>query len=266
MYDPYGPTPIVTPQARKPFILAVVVLALFAAALAGAWYLYSARQQAKEEAREEARQAMDEARLNASSCEAGNAGCETVKVGEVARRTGSPEACRLLVGAAFDDCVWGVALATDDPSLCPSIADAGDRETCADGIYETLGVRGDASACASIADATRRARCEQGSVGIITSQNCDQKGKPAAYCADVAQAEKAVANRDPSLCGSVSDAALQEGCFDTVGPGDVDGDGLNADDEAAYGTSDANPDTDGDGFKDGDEVNGGYDPNGPGKL
>lgn len=47
---------------------------------------------------------------------------------------------------------------------------------------------------------------------------------------------------------------------------DDDADGLSFEDETVYGTDPANPDTDGDGFMDGVEVDGGYDPNGPGKL
>lgn len=48
---------------------------------------------------------------------------------------------------------------------------------------------------------------------------------------------------------------------------DSDADGLNDYDEVkVYHTNPLNPDTDGDSFKDGQEVTNGYDPNGPGKL
>ena len=47
---------------------------------------------------------------------------------------------------------------------------------------------------------------------------------------------------------------------------DPDFDGLEGYDEAQYGTDPRNPDTDGDGFKDGDEVEAGYNPNGQGSL
>lgn len=48
---------------------------------------------------------------------------------------------------------------------------------------------------------------------------------------------------------------------DTIVPGsDFDNDGLTDDMEKFYGTDKNNPDTDGDGHKDGDEVNRGYDP------
>ena len=47
---------------------------------------------------------------------------------------------------------------------------------------------------------------------------------------------------------------------------DTDGDGLSDDMEFYYGTEVANPDTDGDGYLDGEEVLGGYNPNGEGLL
>lgn len=47
---------------------------------------------------------------------------------------------------------------------------------------------------------------------------------------------------------------------------DQDQDGLTLAEEKFYGTDPNNPDTDGDGIKDGEEVRNGYDPLGPGKL
>lgn len=48
--------------------------------------------------------------------------------------------------------------------------------------------------------------------------------------------------------------------------GDIDGDALTNQEEATYGTDPNNPDTDGDGFKDGAEVEKGFNPLGAGKL
>lgn len=48
--------------------------------------------------------------------------------------------------------------------------------------------------------------------------------------------------------------------------GDPDGDALTNQEEATYGTDPNNPDTDGDGFKDGAEVEKGFNPLGAGKL
>lgn len=51
-----------------------------------------------------------------------------------------------------------------------------------------------------------------------------------------------------------------------IGKADDDGDGLLNRDEDRYNTDKNNPDTDGDGYTDGAEVDGGYNPNGEGNL
>ncbi len=47
---------------------------------------------------------------------------------------------------------------------------------------------------------------------------------------------------------------------------DIDKDGLSDDKEKLYGSDPKNPDSDNDGFSDGEEVNGGFNPIGGGKL
>ncbi|MBU0645969.1 thrombospondin type 3 repeat-containing protein [Patescibacteria group bacterium] len=54
-------------------------------------------------------------------------------------------------------------------------------------------------------------------------------------------------------------------CLDFVYD-DPDFDGLESSLEAGLGTDPRNPDTDGDGFSDGQEVQGGYNPLGDGRL
>jgi len=53
---------------------------------------------------------------------------------------------------------------------------------------------------------------------------------------------------------------------DNLAINDSDNDGLSDKEEEFYGTDKNNPDTDGDGYKDGDEVKNGYNPLGTGKL
>jgi len=53
---------------------------------------------------------------------------------------------------------------------------------------------------------------------------------------------------------------------DQVSVVDSDFDGLDDQSEAKYGTDPKNPDSDGDGYLDGQEVEGGYNPLGVGKL
>jgi len=55
-------------------------------------------------------------------------------------------------------------------------------------------------------------------------------------------------------------------CEDYSQYSDADADGISDDEENFWGTDQNNPDTDGDGYLDGEEVENGYDPNGEGKL
>lgn len=101
--------------------------------------------------------------------------------------------------------------------------------------------------------------------------------------------QTAVDTKNPDLCATITDENDRSICFELVGVGDRDHDGLDAAQEANLGTSDANiesdgdgltdadevnvyhtnpalADTDGDGYSDGIEVKTGYNPLGPGKL
>ena len=74
----------------------------------------------------------------------------------------------------------------------------------------------------------------------------------------------------PAVIEAPTDARPADEVLGRLGLGaegaDKDQDKLSDLEEAVHGTDAAKPDTDGDGFKDGDEVNRGYNPKGPGKL
>ena len=67
---------------------------------------------------------------------------------------------------------------------------------------------------------------------------------------------------------NIHDFFEEEDLFDDeIGSGDSDGDGLSNEEEIIiWGTDPNNPDTDGDGYFDGDEVEKGYNPNGEGRI
>ena len=76
-------------------------------------------------------------------------------------------------------------------------------------------------------------------------------------------------SRNISDCNSIEWLYYRARCLSGIsGVGlvsDLDKDGLNFMDEIYQGTNPENPDTDGDGFLDGAEVEGGYNPLGDGK-
>jgi hypothetical protein len=81
----------------------------------------------------------------------------------------------------------------------------------------------------------------------------------------IVQESRTSSFNNENLIGSVNSSST------TVAPPpdpstDSDNDNLTDNEELKYGTDLHNPDTDGDGFKDGDEIRGGYNPLGPGRL
>jgi hypothetical protein len=71
-------------------------------------------------------------------------------------------------------------------------------------------------------------------------------------------------NKDVSVTAPEKWKTLEE--VERMISGDSDEDGLSLQEEQAYGTDPNKADTDGDGFKDGDEVNRGFNPKGPGRV
>lgn len=196
--------------------------------------------------------------------------CRRQKVLLAARASGAASLCEELEGARRDGCVFDVARERRDPEACSDIADAERALACADGLYAKLALaERDASHCESVSSEARREGCVGAVAGPITSANCAERGEDAATCDQLRAFETAVASRDPAECQALSDDASESLCLEAVGwtaGADEDRDGLAADVEAAYGTSDLSADTDDDGYSDASEIENGYNPNGPGTL
>jgi hypothetical protein len=216
--------------------------------------------------------------------------CRQRKVQLAANATGAVSVCAHLDGADRDACVWEVARQRGDPEACAGIIDAVRAATCADGLFARLAVAdSDASLCTKISSESSANACALAVAGPTTAANCAESGESAEACEALSAYELAAASMDPARCRQLADEEYANRCLERVGSGDLDHDGLSADAEEAYGTSDAsvdsdadglsdadevnvygtdpsNPDTDGDGYPDGSEVENGYDPNGPGHL
>ena len=193
--------------------------------------------------------------------------CQQGKVNQALQTTAVPEVCALLSGEGRDDCLWGLAKQQSDPELCEMIEKADWQKLCLDALQKEKAVAANnPSFCQKIVTAETKASCLSALSVPVTAANCASSGHEAAFCAAVAVTEQAVKDKNPDLCDNIQDEAQQEGCYDMVGVGDRDHDGLDASLEKFYGTDDNNPDTDGDGFEDGAEVRGGYNPNGKGTL
>lgn len=89
-------------------------------------------------------------------------------------------------------------------------------------------------------------------------------------CVDGIAQDQAFAKRDASYCDKIQNVARAARCKGILEEepvsADIDEDGLTNEEELDYRTDPENPDSDGDGYKDGDEVNAGYNPLGAGRL
>lgn len=156
---------------------------------------------------------------------------------------GEPQARNLCVAAAAE--------AAGDPSQCDRITEDAIRSRCTERAVITAG---DPVRCVDLgADAVES--CEAAIFGEFTApERCD------GFSADIAERCRTFVDT------LIAEVRRQEQRIPFAENGDEDSDGLTNALESQYGSDPLNRDTDGDGFPDGDEVNNGYSPTGPGRL
>lgn len=221
-------------------------------------FMKSATEKADHEALlERAQELMKE---EAEECAADDAGCLEDAQADAAREVGEIDACDGLADGSYGNCVTLIAFDSKNPELCKALT--GDERTdCEDGAYLLLAREEmDYGMCKKISDKITRLSCE-GSIeqAAVLTGDCDGYGVPASFCEAGDQLKAVIASGDPAGCDRLK-ADERDSCRDIFNSLDEDKDGLSLADEHEYGTSPTNADTDGDGYSDGVEVQGGYDP------
>ncbi len=193
--------------------------------------------------------------------------CRKQAVLKVNDQLGTVTGCVSLEQKEADTCIWLYASDNADPSVCDQIQDDEMKKTCWDhGYYRLASKNRDRAICDKIVDEKFRLPCQSDLGPQITSDNCSSLGKPETFCQMMIVAKQANEKQDREICSSLSDNDLLSQCMEYVSIDDADFDGLLGDSEESYGSNPRNPDTDADGYKDGDEVAAGFNPAGPGKL
>ena len=196
----------------------------------------------------------------ASACDAGDAVCLLQAQSGAARQVGEVEACKTLEGDRYASCVTLIAFDKKDPELCGSLS-ATAKTTCMDGAFVLVAQeQHDFMLCAKVTNEISRLSCE-----ATLRSDAAMAGDCAAYHVDASVCEGETALRsvidlgDPKGCATLSGDYVAT-CEDLFASLDEDKDGLSLQEEFELGTSPTNPDTDGDGYTDGEEVASGHNP------
>lgn len=198
------------------------------------------------------------------------AACRVAKLAQVAQASGDTAACASLPAAAHDDCVWGVAKAKGDTSICGDMNDTVLKAKCASGIIRQKAIdANDENICNQLEDAGERTACVE-LISPTTAANCEARGASASACAYLALLASIGPTSTAAVCDSLTNEGQKANCLEFISTeqsADSDKDGLtNGQEVLTYRTDPLKADTDGDGYADGVEVKGGFNPNGPGKL
>lgn len=152
---------------------------------------------------------------------------------------------------------------------CESLEDDNQKNLCLGKVlYEEAIEENDISICQKIPSENN----EECLHSIINKHNdldyCDSLPEELnAICTQIIARKLAYEKKDKSICDEISDGNIQNECKEYVdGALDPDNDGLTNLQEKIYKTDPNIPDSDNDGYNDGDEVKNGFNPLGEGKL
>jgi hypothetical protein len=194
-----------------------------------------------------------------ASCEVSedSEACKVLKTKERAITEKKSESCDVLTEEDKDDCFWSVARVNEDVSICEKIANKDWLSGCVNELNVLKAITAsDTALCDKIVDGQMKISCKQ-VIASATTQVCENNEGDCFFVRVLAAANQV---QDAEVC-AVLDPKRSAECRAQVLVNDPDLDGIDSTQEIVlYGTNPRNPDTDGDSFLDGQEINAGYDP------
>lgn len=192
------------------------------------------------------------------------AACQSRVRSNNAREMGDVAMCSGLVADEYHNCVELIAFDTLNQDICEALESGVD--SCKDTVYtKTARANNDYAQCDQISDADKRKSCQSSLLDEVVEQGrCEEFAIDPEVCAAQSLFDQAIATRNIEECEALLPPEEEAACAEIIptiadesvdsGLQDADGDGLSANMEATYGTSDNNKDSDADGVEDGDEV------------
>lgn len=265
-------------------ILKIILISLLGVAIlagAGFGYYYFKMRQIKEgegAAAGPAKESVGEKDIIAARIEAEKKKCETARnkeecidnvyVAEALNNLKTDFCGQAVSEKTKQNCITEIAVRKNDEKVCEAHTNSEAKDFCVSLILSGIAREADdMDLCLKVPQESYRNSCFYAIVSKKASRSyCDGLGELKDRCLDIVISSEAFSKADLALCEEISDEASRDACLAELGGVDSDEDGLTNMEEKQYGTDPTNPDTDGDGYKDGEEVKAGYNPKGEGKL
>jgi len=188
--------------------------------------------------------------------------CEQRVKTKIAREMGEILVCEGLDQKLYINCVSLIAVENLEVRACEAL-EGESVNTCKDAVYLRLAQnKKDYGICEKILDDDKRSSCEKILLStVIKNDDCVFYGLDSIICNEGQKLQAIVEDGDYIECAELSTDKLIADCHEMFTVIDRDGDGLlDMYEVDRFGTDPRNPDTDGDGYSDFDEVNNGFDP------
>lgn len=195
-----------------------------------------------------------------ADCDPQDESCKTQAQTQVARASGIAKACDGLEKDAQENCVTLIAQEQKEATWCEILTSSA-QQVCKDSVLLARAADGEGiGVCGDIESSTKKSSCE----AVVTatarsSGDCAKYGVSEQVCSDQQVINDLLLAEDFNGCAALAEDSRRD-CIELFSSTDADSDGLTAQEEFEIGTSDADPDSDGDGYQDGEEVAAGYNP------
>jgi hypothetical protein len=170
-----------------------------------------------------------------------------------------------------NSCLAEIASSTKSTSTCLAINEPNSQSGCIINVsLNGIVVRQSLTECEKLLPADAARDCVNKIAKNNNQADCQviKNNELKSECLSLVYYEQAKLKNDASLCNSIPDLITKANCLSEIGNFDIhsdaDKDGLDFLQEILNGTDPNNPDTDGDGHNDGEEVKNGYNPDGEG--